>query len=751
MTTSNTDTRLFEALASLNEIGDTVNRIGLDGTVSVKATLNLIVESATRVVPGASAVIYTYDKVKEDFVHSSRVSADGADQLGSGDEPRPDGLGMRAISKRQRVLSYEEKDIQIHPNRAKAGAKVMGCFPLIVADQIVGALYVYLRDDRWFSQLELLMLDNFVNQAAMAIYHAHNLTRMQRDLTRKEDELIRLRRAGLLISSRLRLEETLEAILQMALEVTGAQYGIFRLLDKSGQSLITRAVAGDQLARPMIEALPLNSASIMSWVARSRQPVCISDLHEKPWSEMYYPLDASLKMRSELAVPLIGASGRLEGVLNLESPVEGAFSEDDSHLLQALATQAVITIQEVSLLDALQEVAHLLLTQPCQKVLARLTELACNLLDATTSALWSIKGDELILEASSGDYQHADRIPWQNSLTGLAVRNRAPVVSEDVQADPRFNRLDLAQEQHWSRALIVPLLPGNTGDPLGAFSVYGSNTAPGHFSESEWDKKVLVCLADYAVLAYQNAARQEALLAAQEQRSVAETFAAVGDIASNLLHHLNNKVGTIPVRIQGIQDKCQDVLTDNAYLAHNLDEIERCATEAMGSVRENLSHLRPIRLEPVFVAARVADAVNFTRLPPGITVQSENLDSLPVVMAGERTLTLVFTNLLDNAADAMDEEGIITIGGTTIDDWVEVTVSDNGPGIAPDLHDHIFELNFSGRGAARPTKLGFGLWWVKTLMTRLGGSVSVESDGVCGTTFRLRLPRAGELKDSGDV
>ena len=742
MTSSKTDSRLLEALASLNEIGAIVNQIGLDSTVSVGTTLNLIVNSAIRVVPGASAVIYTYDIVQESFTLTSRVSAGGMDQTDSSDEPRTNGLGIRAIVQRRRVLSYEEKDIEIHPVRAKAGASVMGCFPLIVADRPVGALYVYLQEERHFSQLELLMLDNFVNQAAMAIYHAHNLAMMQHDLARKEEELTRLRRAGLLISSRLRLEETLESILQMALEVTGAHYGIFRLLDKSGQFLNTRAVAGELLARPLIEALPLNSNSVMGWVASNRQAACISDLHEAPWSQIYYPLDASLEMRSELAVPLIGASGRLEGVLNLESPTVGAFSEDDSHLLQALATQAVITIQEVSLLDALQEVAHLLLTQPCQKVLAHLADLACNLLGAATSAIWSIKGQDLILEASSGEYQHGDNIPIRNSLAGQAVQNRSAVISEDVRMDERFHRVDLARGQNWTRALVVPLLPGTEDEPLGAFGVYSSSAGAGHFSESEWDKKVLVCLADYAVLAYQNAARQEALRASQEQRSVAETFAAVGDIASNLLHHLNNKVGTIPVRIQGIEDKCQDTLAANPYLSHNLDEIERCATEAMESVRESLSHLRPIRMEPVFVAARVADAIQYTKLPSGIDVQMEKLDRLPVVMAGERTLTLVFTNLLENAADAMDGQGVILIGGSADEEWVEITVSDNGPGIPPRLHDHIFELNYSGRGATRPSKLGFGLWWVKTLMTRLGGSVSVESDGIHGTTFHLRLPQA---------
>ncbi len=749
MASPETDPRLFEVLASLNQIGGTMNHIGSNGSISVEETLNMIVESTTHVVPSASAVIYTYDKLRKDFDHNSRVSAGKWDKSAAGDAPRTNGLGMRAIMQRSRVLSYEEHGIEIHPARAAAGAKSMCCFPLIVADEPVGVLYVYLRDDRQFSQLELLMLDNFVNLAGMAIYHAHNLTRMQRDLTRKDDELIRLRRAGLLISSRLRLEDTLKAILQMALEVTSAQYGIFRLLDRTGEFLVTRAVAGEHMDSPMVETLPVNGNSVMSWVARNRESICIADLNTEPWAQIYYPLDAELRMRSELAVPIIGASGRLEGVLNLESPAVGAFGEEDSRMLQALATQAVIAIQEVRLLDALQEVARLLLTQPYQKVLTHLSELACDLLDASASAIWTLEDQDLVLEVSSGGYEHGQRIPVKGSLTGEAVLSRTAVVTDDVRLDTRFHRPDLAQSQNWSHALIVPLLPGNHEAPLGAFSVYSSSAATGRFADSEWDKKVLICLADYAVLAYQNAARQEALLAAQEQRSVAETFAAVGDIASNLLHQLNNKVGTIPVRIQGIEDKCQDALTTSPYLAHNLEEIGRCATEAMESVRDSLSHLRPIRMEPVLIAPRVFDAINATNLPSTVYVNTEALDTLPVVMAGGNTLSLVFTNLLDNAADAMDGQGVITIRGSASDAWVDIAVSDNGPGIPPHLHDHIFELDFSGRGATRPGKLGFGLWWVKTLMTRLGGFVSVESDGVHGTTFQLRLPRAQEPDKRG--
>ncbi|GAB4545205.1 MAG: hypothetical protein Kow0063_39190 [Anaerolineae bacterium] len=737
-----THPRLLEALASLNQISATINRLSPGDRGNVETTLRLIAESAIKVVPGASAVIYTYDQERGAFDPASRVSAGEQTEPVPGDEPRPDGMGMRAISQRRRVLSYEEPDLNIHPIKVDAGARVVACFPLIVAEQVVGALYVYLHEDRQFSQLELLMLDNFVNQAAMAIYQAGRLASVQRDLARKEDELNRLRRAGLLISSRLRLEDTLEAILQMALEVINAQYGIFRLVDKSGKNLITRAIAGKHLGQPLVEALPINTTSIMGWVARHRQPVCIPDLRAEPWARIYYPLDADLEMRSELAVPLIGAGGRLEGVLNLESPLVGAFSDEDSHLLQALATQAVIAIQEVRLLDALQEVAGRLLTQSREQVLDRLVELASDLLNAPASAIWIFRDGHLILQAASSGYRQGEAILAEDKPIAQATIEPGRLAPDGGHVDLGINESEVLETLGWAQALSVPLLASGEREPIGIFSVYRDRSGSEHFAESEWDKKVLTCLAHYAALAVHNAARQEALRAAQEQRAVAETFAAVGDIAANLLHHLNNKVGTIPVRVQGIQDKCQPLLSANPYLAANLTEIERSASEAMETVRENLYHLRPIQMTAVDVLTCVNAAIDSANLPPQVTVQIEELKDLPPVAAGERSLTLVFANLLENAANAMGGDGAIVIRGQAREGWAEITVTDSGPGIAPDLHDRIFEFSFSGQTGARTGKLGFGLWWVKTLMVRLGGSVSVESDGRHGTTFRLKLPWA---------
>ncbi len=708
------EAQLLEVLASLNQISSAINHIGPGDADSRGVSLQLIVESAIRVVPGSSAVIYTYDQATGRFEAESRVSAQAEGHAlstnpeHSDDAPRLAGIGIRTIERRRRTLSYEEPDLDIHPYHAALGVNAVGCFPLVVAEQAVGILYIYLYEKREFTKLEQLMLDNFVNQAAMAIFHARRLTGVHRDLARKEDELSRLHRAGLIISSRLRLKETLESILQLALEVTNARYGIFRLLDKSGEFLITSAVGGSHMDKPLIDKMPLNGNSVMVHVARTRQPVLISDLRVEPWTHIYYPLDSGLNMRSELAVPLVNSSGRLEGVLNLESPQVGAFSEDDSHMLQSLATYAITAIQEVRLLDALQEAAQLLISQPSLKVLDQLCVMANDLLNSSSSAIWlDDEQGQLQLVSSNGETQNAA----------------------------------MAMEMDSPNVLTLPLTTGDDVKALGMFGVFYADTGGGRSAKSDWDKKVLACLVNYAVLAVQNESHQQALRTSQEQHWTAETFAAVGDISANLLHNMNNKVGIIPVRIQAIQDKYQQVLENDSYLAKSLGEIERSAMEAMQIVQENLSHLRPIHMEKIKITSCVSDAIRGVQVPAEIRIKVEGLDNLPMVMASGQSLTFVFRNLIENANAAMKGNGNIHIRGLAASEWVEVSIKDDGPGISPELHNQIFELNFTGRAGVQPGKLGFGLWWVKTLMTRLGGSVNIESDGQHGTTFILHLPR----------
>jgi signal transduction histidine kinase/putative methionine-R-sulfoxide reductase with GAF domain len=746
-----TDPQSPEFLSRLNQIGAAINRLTPRGYVSVDVAsvadvLTLIIKSASDLIPGSMAAVYSYDAAAQALTLAAK--SDSVSHSSTGDPAlrvsesmlHPDDLGMRAIRRRQLVLSYDEPDL---PRDIVAVAS----FPLVVSSQPVGLLDIYsTRADR-FTSLHLLVGATLANYAAMAIYQSRRMTDVQRDLVRSEEAVDRLWRAGMLISSRLGLDETLGSILQMALDVTGAHHGIFRLVDEAGEHLVARAIAGAP-GRPQLGDLGIDGSSIMGWVAAHRQPLCIHDLEAAPWVQLYQPLDADLRMRSELAVPLVGAEGRLEGVLNLESPLVGAFDDQDRHLLQSLATQAVIAIQEARLLDALLEAARLLLFEPAYHVLQRLVMQACDLLNASASAIWLREGDELALITASAPQematglQRGDRLPLVGSLTGQVVLQQVAVTSDDVRQDARFFRPDLAREQAWTRALIVPLLAGEGEEALGAFSVYGAVGEPGRFTESKWGEKVLTCLAHYAALALQSSEHQRMLRLAQERQAVAETFAAVGDVAANVLHHLNNKVGTIPVRVQGIQDKSAAILAGDAYLAANLTEIERSAREAMDAVRDSLTHLRPMDLAPVSVAQCVDRALVRAALPDTVQVYLQQMADLPKVVASERGLSFVFTNLLENASAAMEGVGEIAIRGWVTGLWVEMEVADDGPGIPEAYQEHIFEFSSADHGVGRGGKLGFGLWWVKTLLMRLGGTVTVESDGVRGTRFRLRLPRA---------
>jgi len=198
-------------------------------------------------------------------------------------------------------------------------------------------------------------------------------------------------------------------------------------------------------------------------------------------------------MRSELVTPLIGAGDRLEGVLNLESPRVNAFSDEDAMLLQSLAIQAVIAIQEVRLLDALQELSARLLADHPEEMYRRVVQLARELLGASLSGLWLFENRRLKLHTTSPDGSVIGS-DFSDAF-GYSLTSRRPTVVA-------------LSNSEFSQALVAPLLAGEDA-PIG---VLGIMAEPGQrLSTSDWDKKVLVLLARHAALAALNARRQALL------------------------------------------------------------------------------------------------------------------------------------------------------------------------------------------------------------------------------------------------
>ena len=155
--------------------------------------------------------------------------------------------------------------------------------------------------------------------------------------------------------------------------------------------------------------------------------------------------------------------------------------------------------------------------------------------------------------------------------------------------------------------------------------------------------------------------------------------------------------------------------------------------------------LHPIQKQSVILADCLDDTLQTCHIPPGVLMEINNLDNLPPVFAGYQVLRMVFANLIDNAIHAMQENGSIQITAEQVPDAILVQIKDNGPGIPDEIQRKIFEFQFSRSHPQVKQRMGFGLWWVRTIMARLGGAVWVQSDGEHGTVFTLQFPIDGSV------
>ena len=112
--------------------------------------------------------------------------------------------------------------------------------------------------------------------------------------------------------------------------------------------------------------------------------------------------------------------------------------------------------------------------------------------------------------------------------------------------------------------------------------------------------------------------------------------------------------------------------------------------------------------------------------------------ALPKLTVRGSELNQVWTNLLDNAIDALGESGTITITTRSDGNCAIVEIADDGPGIAPEIRDHVFDSFFTTKEVGRGTGLGLATVW-RIVVDRHDGAVAVDSRPG-QTMFRITLP-----------
>ncbi|MGH8923272.1 MAG: sensor histidine kinase [Acidimicrobiia bacterium] len=188
------------------------------------------------------------------------------------------------------------------------------------------------------------------------------------------------------------------------------------------------------------------------------------------------------------------------------------------------------------------------------------------------------------------------------------------------------------------------------------------------------------------------------------------------------------------VRLVALRANAGDLIREIGIGANRISELVR--------VVKHYSFLDQAPIQDVLVTEGIDDTLILLRHKlHSIEVVRDYDADLAKVEASGRDLNQVWTNLIDNAADAMEGGGTLKLVACNQDDSVIVSVSDTGPGIPPEVAERIFDPFFTTKEPGKGT--GLGLHTVYTILTRAGGRISVANNG-SGTTFTVTLPAIGK-------
>ncbi|MDP1645432.1 MAG: HAMP domain-containing sensor histidine kinase [Thiobacillus sp.] len=269
------------------------------------------------------------------------------------------------------------------------------------------------------------------------------------------------------------------------------------------------------------------------------------------------------------------------------------------------------------------------------------------------------------------------------------------------------------------------------------------------------DREILSIIAAFNHMLKELDLRQKSLM-----RS--ERLASLGTMLSGVAHELNNPLSNISTSCQILQEEVGecDAATQKMYL----EQIDQQTGRARNIVRSLLdfSRERAFRKEAVLLRPLVAQTVGFVR--GEVSAKSVVKLSIPEdlsVPADAQRLQQVFVNLIRNALEGVGPGGQIVIsaqalrvngppegtalgaGCETEGEMVEISVADNGPGIAPEILPRIFDPFFTTKEVGHG--MGLGLFVVYEIVDEHGGCIAVLSTPGHGATFRIRLPRDNAL------
>jgi len=228
----------------------------------------------------------------------------------------------------------------------------------------------------------------------------------------------------------------------------------------------------------------------------------------------------------------------------------------------------------------------------------------------------------------------------------------------------------------------------------------------------------------------------------QNQLLQAEKLAAVGKLSASIAHEINNPLFGIQNVLERLREKAA-LDSDNLEFAdlaiQECDRIKKLIRDLQNFNRPTAGVISSVDIHQILESMLLL--INKELSTRNIVIQRDYAQALPPIAAISDQIKQVILNLLNNAIEAIQMDGKITITTKYSDDQVQIDFHDTGTGIDSESLQHIFEPFFTTKSSVKGTGLGLAVTY--GIIKSHGGTISADSTLKKGTTFSVSLPVSG--------
>jgi two-component system sensor histidine kinase HydH len=219
------------------------------------------------------------------------------------------------------------------------------------------------------------------------------------------------------------------------------------------------------------------------------------------------------------------------------------------------------------------------------------------------------------------------------------------------------------------------------------------------------------------------------------QLEISARLSSLGTLAAGVTHEIRNPLGVIQSKLELLPGK----LDDKEFLMNLSEVLPRHIERIVGLINRLLFFARPEKrmTQKIKIAQILQDTIDLvdgeaSRRNIRIVREIEDFE----ILGDFGQLSQVFLNIMLNAIQSMGAGGELKVSTSSHDNWVKASISDTGPGIAPENVEKIFDPFFTTRSSGT----GLGLSIARRIVEEHKGEISVVSEPGRGATFTVKLP-----------